>query len=74
MATKEHKTTVTVEIPKTLHEAVVQMCNITSTPEEYIAQAVLAKLKYDIVKYETAISFAKRDVNYYNGISPNDER
>ena len=73
MKEKENKTTVTVEIPSTLHKAVVQMCNITSTPEEYITQAILTKLKSDILKYETAIGFAKRGVNDYNGISPNDE-
>lgn len=68
MATKENKKTVTVEIPTTLHDAVVQMCNITSTPEEYITQAVLEKLKYDIVKYNAAIGFTQRNLDIYEGI------
>ena len=68
MATKENKKTVTVEIPTTLHDAVVQMCNITSTPEEYITQAVLEKSKYDIVKYNAAIGFTQRNLDIYEGI------
>lgn len=63
----EDKQTIAVEIPKPLHDAVVELCNIRSTPAEFICKAIVDKLKTDIIRFDTALGFAKRDLNVYEG-------
>ena len=63
----EDKQTIAVGIPKALHDAVVELCNIRSTPAEFICQAIVDKLKKDILIFDSALGFAKRDLNVYEG-------